>query len=515
MTAELTRFNQFIQRLRSADAFEHPVSEVSVIETHISAVLLAGEYAYKIKKPVNFGFVDFSTLQKRKLFCEEEMRLNGRFAPDLYLGVVPIHGSVRSPTFKRDGPAIEYAVKMRRFHQEALLDRRIREKGSVTAAMIEAFAVDIASVHAGAERVGADTRFGRAEVVAANVRGCRDPIRAAGLFGSEPAAAEVFEHMEGRIETLGPWFEQRVRAGGIRECHGDLHLGNLILADGRIRAFDCIEFNPDLRWIDVANDIAFFTMDLGFHGETGLARCFRSAYLDAAGDYSILHVLRFYEIYRALVRAKVAALREAEEPGTGARQDALAHLRLARWLSSGQPAASLIITHGLSGSGKTFASGRLVAETEAVRIRSDVERDRIVGDDPERYSPRNIDHVYDRLADLAGEIIAAGYPVIVDATFLKRGHRDRFRRLAERLRAPFRILDCRAAKEQLRRRIAERLDRGADASEADLEVLELQLRQHEPLAEEERPFAVPCGGASPPLPRLAAALGLDVDSVGS
>jgi aminoglycoside phosphotransferase family enzyme/predicted kinase len=511
-TLELAKFDRLVERLRNADAFGHSGSTVSVIETHISAVLLAGEYAYKIKKPVNFGFVDFSTLEKRRQFCEEEIRLNSRFAPDLYLAVVPIYGNAQSPTFEPDGPAIEYAVKMRRFDQDVLLDRCIRRKGLITAAKIEAFAVDISAIHAAADMAGPKTRYGRPEVVAANLRGCRGPIQAAGLLDSKPAAERLFDYTEGWLNELNPWFEHRLRHGHVRECHGDLHLGNLIMANGRIEAFDCIEFNPDLRWIDVANDIAFFTMDLRFHGETGFARRFRNAYLDAAGDYSLLRVLRFYEVYRALVRAMVAALRESEKSGAGI-QDAVAHLALAQELASERPVVSLVITHGLSGSGKTFVSSKLVAASEAIRIRSDVERNRSTPDDGARYSDRNIDRVYEHLAGEAREVIAAGHPVVVDATFLKRSHRDRFRHLAEEFMVPFRVLDCQAPKEELHRRISARIDSGIDASEADHGVLGLQLRQREPLAEDERPFVVPSGGTQP-LARLVAALGLDVEPRG-
>lgn len=504
---DLAAFETLVENLRKPGVLEDSRDEAAVIQTHISAVLLTGEHAYKIKKPVDFGFVDFSTLDKRRHFCEEELRLNRRFAPDLYLAAVAIRGSVESPGIGGDGPVIDYAVKMKRFEQDALLDRCIRTPGTVTAPMVEAFAGEVAAVHADAARAPADGPYGTPAVVAGNLQGCRGPIEEAGLLGAGPGGRELFAQLAEQAVRLEPWFERRLRDGGVRECHGDLHLGNLFLAGGRIRAFDCIEFNPDLRWIDVANDIAFVTMDLRFHDEAGLARRFRNAYLEACGDYSILRVLRFYEIYRALVRAKVACLREVEDPGTG-EQDAASHLLLAGRLARDAPATPLIVTHGLSGSGKTFASSRLVSMSEAIRIRSDVERGRSMEEGGDRYSPRNIDRVYERLLSLARDILAAGYPVIVDATFLKHSHRRRFRELATELAVPFRILHCHAPPEELRRRVSLRLSRGTDASEADVGVLARQFREQESPDFREREFVVDYGEKTP-ADSLLAGLGLE------
>jgi hypothetical protein len=353
--------------------------------------------------------------------------------------------------------------------------------------------------------------YGTPGVIAANVRDCRAPIGDAGMLEGRPRYQGLFEYTENEAHILGPWLERRLRDGRVRECHGDLHLGNLFLAGGRIRAFDCIEFNPDLRWIDVANDVAFFTMDLRFHGERAFARQFRNTYLEASGDYSVLRVLHFYEIYRALVRAEVACLKEMEQAGAGLG-DAGAHLDLAVGLMREAPGTPLIITHGLSGSGKTFASGRLLAASDAIRVRSDVERDRRVDKGRERYTDHNVDLIYSRLLELAREIVSAGYPVIVDATFLKHAQRTRFRRLAADLAVPFRILHCRASAEELRRRIVARAQRGADASEADLAVLELQIGTQEPLTRDELPYVVEYDtGGRAPLSALAAGLNLDMD----
>ncbi|MDZ7840272.1 MAG: AAA family ATPase [Gammaproteobacteria bacterium] len=490
-------FLQLVDGLRTPGAYSHPVSGVEVIETHISGVLLAGDYAYKIKKPVDFGFVDFSTLEKRRHYCEEELRLNRRFSPDLYLDVVGIHGTRRAPRVGGDGPAFEYAVRMKRFDQDALLDRCVGNGDLVTASMIEAFARSVAGVHGDAATATSSDGFGSAETIVANVRECWDPIRAAGI-PEHAGVRRLAAHMDALGGALHEEFQKRLRAGRVRECHGDLHLGNLYLSDGAIRAFDCIEFNPSLRWIDVANEIAFTIMDLRYHGEAGLARRFRNAYLDASGDYAMLRVLIYYEIYRALVRAKVAALRESEQAGAGL-EDAGSHLELALGLMNTAPRPALIITCGLSGAGKTHASSELISCSEAVRIRSDVERNRNAGGAGNRYSETDIERVYERLLAEAEEIMDAGHPVIVDATFLRRARRGQFRALAERRGVPFRIFHCVAPEAVLRQRIRRRIVRGADESEADLAVLDRQLNEMELPGEDEKPWVVAYDTESPPL----------------
>ncbi|HSH42423.1 MAG TPA: AAA family ATPase [Arenicellales bacterium] len=492
------QFEQLVESLRDPGCYDHDVARVEVIETHISAVLLAGDYAYKIKKPVDFGFVDFTSLEKRRHFCEEELRLNRRFAPELYLDVVGIHGSAAAPRLGGREGAFEYAVKMKRFDQDALLDRCIADEGVVTVPMMEVFAADVAAVHESADAAAPGDGYGTPEVVTANVRECWQPMRQAGLLPGDSDHWRLRDHMDAQGEALEACFAERLRAGRVRECHGDLHLGNLFLVDDTIRAFDCIEFNADLRWIDVANDIAFTIMDLRYHDQAGLARRFRNAYLDATGDHGALRVLHYYEIYRALVRAKVAALRESGRAGSGL-EDAQRHLALAAGLMDEAPRPALVVTCGLSGSGKTYVSGDLVACSEAVRIRSDVERNRLPEAGDGRYSEQAIERVYERLLEQAENIIGAGFPVIVDATFIRRAHRDEFRALAERLDVPFRIFYCTAPEPVLRRRIRHRAEQGRDESEADLAVLDLQLEEFEPPADDEQRWVVEYDTQSPPL----------------
>ena len=297
-------------------------------------------------------------------------------------------------------------------------------------------------------------------------------------------------------------FAQRKREGRVRECHGDLHLGNIVFLDGEPRAFDCIEFNPDLRWIDVMNEVAFLVMDLHAASRPDLARRFLNTYLEFSGDYGGLRVLPYYFAYRAMVRGKIGLIRARQlEPGSegqGPLQESCRrYLELAR--SCARPGPGFVaITHGFSGSGKTTLSQSLVELTGAIRIRSDIERKRMHGisstDHQEPgiagglYSADVTDSTYQRLLELAGTILESGHGVIVDATFLKRRHRDMFRAFAARARVPFSIVDFTVREEILRERIAARLEQGQDASDADLAVLEHQLATHEPLQTEELAF---------------------------
>ena len=507
---------QLLQGLLQAHAYPHEVGKVERIETHISTVLLAGKFAYKIKKPVNLGFLDFSTLQLRRHYCEEELRLNRRLAPRLYLEVVGIAGSVDAP---RIGPlnlpnaegAIEYAVKMERFEQSALLDRMLAG-GALTSRHLDALAATVAAFHARIERSVAGGNdhagYGTPASIEAPVRQNFEQIRPLLETGAERAAlARLEEWSRAAHAGLSPLMEERRRAGFVRECHGDLHLGNITWIDGEIQVFDCIEFNPRLRWIDVASEIAFTVMDLAARGRPDWGARFLNAYLEITGDYAALRLLKYYLVYRAMVRAKVARIRAAQT-GDELRQaglhravldDYADHIKLAT--SYTEPGkAALIVTRGVSGSGKTTATQPLVEQLGAVRMRSDVERKRLHGLprearshsalNAELYAPAASQATYAELRRLAALAIAAGYPVIADATFLRRAWRDDFRALAAELNVPFLIFECRADAAELRRRVAQRERCGQDASEGTLAVLERQLQEDEALSAEEAECAV-------------------------
>jgi hypothetical protein len=488
-----------VQKLLRPEAFDHPVAGLRVVETHISWVILTGPYAYKIKKPVELGFVDFGTLERRKFFCEEELRLNRRLAPELYVEVVAIRGDPARPRMGGGGEAIEYAVKMRQFPESAELERAL-ERGEPSERHFETLARELHAFHRSLPAAPPDSPWGGPESVHRSTLDNFREIRGR-LAEAEDARAldAVAAWSEAEHLRLAGAIESRRRRGWVRECHGDLHLGNLVLLDDRIVPFDGIEFSEALRWNDVVSEAAFLVMDLEFHGRADLANGFLNAYLEEGGDYDGLRVLPYYLVYRALVRAKVAAIRMAQASADAAeRRRLLDRFRRLLALAEGYtrpPCPSVAITHGLSGSGKTTLSRRVAAQSGAIRINSDVERKRLFGLRPlDRsssgisagiYTPEATARTYNRLLELASRVVELGYPVVVDAAFLKHDQRRPFARLAETLRVPLWIYELKTPVETLRRRIEERRARGGDASEADLAVLERQMAGIEPLGEDE------------------------------
>ncbi len=489
-----------IAALLRPDRYPHPVATVEHLQTHISHILLAGDYAYKIKRPVNLGFLDFTSLAQRHGYCEQELRLNRRLAPDLYLDCLPIGGSRAQPALG-GAPAIEYAVRMRRFPQEALLDRALAA-GHLESRHFEALARQLANFHRAIPVADPAAPFGEPEQV-------RQPMLDDFTYTrprlSDPADLAVLAEVEHwTLETsaqLRPRLMERKVGGWIREGHGDLHLGNMILNDdGSITIFDCIEFSDALRWIDVVNDLAFLTMDLHSRGAGRFAQRLLNAWLEFSGDFAGMALLAYYQVYRAMVRAKVNAIQSCQEGVTdadraAAREQRRDYLRLALALTQ-QPAPFLLITHGVSGSGKSRRTGQLLEVLPgAIRIRADVERKRLFGlgplDDSRSafgqglYTAEASARTYQRLFELTDQLLAAGHPALVDATFMKRAHREPFRELAARHGVPFILLECGADADILRERVAARQKRGDDATEADVAVLEWQLQCVEPPASDE------------------------------
>jgi aminoglycoside phosphotransferase family enzyme/predicted kinase len=502
---------RLVSALRDAARMQAPGDRVRVLETHISYVLLIGQFAYKIKKAVSTGFLDYRSLQDRRFYCAEELRLNRRLAPALYLDVVAITGSVAAPAIAGEGAAIEYAVRMRAFPQEALATR-VLSRGQLTYRHVDALAAQVAAFHGAAEVAKPDGPFGTPGAILRLALQNFSHIRSL-LDDREDCSA---------VDALESWtLEQHARCaramarrkelGFIRECHGDLHLANIAIFEGQPVIFDCIEFNAEMRWIDMMNEIAFTVMDLEGHGRPDFARRFLNAYLEIGGDYDGLGVLRFYLVYRAMVRAKVACMRAGQlRSGAGyaaARTEYFRCVRLAGSLT--QPSRpAIIITHGFAGSGKTTRTQALLESIAAVRVRTDVERKRIHGLGPTArnadridaglYAPAATRRTYRRARMLATRVAEAGYVAIVDGAFLKRWQRRLFRELAAKLRIPFVVVAFVATEATLRERIARRLHEGNDASDADFGVLEQQLRTHEPLTVDELAESVVIDTAATP-----------------
>ena len=469
----MPQFN--IAELQNPSAYSDAVTSVDLIQTHISWVFLAGEFAYKIKKPVDFGFLDFSTLARRKTLCDAEFELNRRFAPDLYTGVVPIVQVNGKLCVGGEGEAVEWAVQMRRFPQQAQLDECLA-RGALTAADLAAFAVQLAAIHAQLPCVP-PADFGSAE---AAWRPMAENFRQVVLTSLHSRAAETIGNIErwsaGHNQALRVVLDRRRADGFVRECHGDLHLTNLVRLDGEIHAFDCIEFSAELRWVDVISDVAFLAMDLESRSRPDLAVAFLDAYLAANGDYQGAALLGFYKVYRSMVRAKVAAL---QHDGGSGEPDVLRarfdrHVVFAASMVNGQGTA-MYLTCGVSGSGKSWLSERLVPLLTAIRIRSDVERKRVLAGAAADYSSDAVADVYDRLLAAAESVLKGGTSVIVDATFIDARKRARFVGLAKTLGVALRIIYTSAPREVLESRIRARALRGSDPSDADLHVLEHQL----------------------------------------
>ena len=497
ISTDLLRQQQLVDAMRAPGYFRQPTR---LEETHISWVLLTGRDAYKLKKAVDLGFLDFSTLELRRFFCSEELRLNRRLAAGLYLDVIAIGGTPEEPVMGKE-PAIEYAVHMRRFAQTSLMDHLLAH-GRITPAHIDKLAAVIANFHAALPPAAADSpHCATAEIEKAAMQNfahlpqlLKTPDDLAMLEAVREASAQEFS-------TCEPLFRQRAAAGCVRECHGDLHLGNIVLLDDMPTPFDGIEFSAPLRWIDVISEISFTVMDLLRRGQPQLAWRLLNAYLEITGDYQGCSVLHFYLAYRATVRAKIAAIRAGQR---GARmkkelKSCRSYLRLAQsCLTRRRPA--IIITHGLPGCGKSTFAQIALERLGAIRIRSDVERKRLFGLAPLADSKAQIDvdiysadatwRTYAKLKELARAVITAGFPVIVDAAFLLHAEREIFRALAKELAVPIVIASLQTDTAVLTERLAQRSSRRNDASEADFSVMKKLQVVQEPLGKEEQIAAV-------------------------
>ncbi|WP_455206865.1 bifunctional aminoglycoside phosphotransferase/ATP-binding protein [Kaarinaea lacus] len=480
----------------------HGVSDVQVIETHISWVLLTGKIVYKVKKPVDLGFVNFTTLEKRKFYCFEELRLNKRLAPELYIDVVAITGNAADIAINGKGSAIDYAVRLHQFDLNKQLDVLVDQQ-KLTLEHVQELAVIIANFHRAIKRAGPDTRYGEPAVVhhttAENFQHCRELLQ---NDQDLHTINELESWNNAEFSRIEPELAARKKNGFVRECHGDLHLGNIAIFKDRITPFDCIEFNPDFRWIDVISEVAFLVMDLFARGRQDLAAHFLNDYLTLTGDYQGVNCLRFYLVYRAMVRAKVQIIRSSQRDCNQNQQQ----MNLASYYHFVELADKfrkitqplLVITHGLSGSGKTTIAKQLFRYWFAIHVRSDVERKRLFNlqamdksdsaVDQGIYSKDASEQTYAKLYTLADHILRNNWHVIVDATFLQQAHRSRFRQLAEEHHAGFIILDCRADKETLRQRIISRAQESTAISEATLEVLEHQIETAQPFSNDELPY---------------------------
>jgi aminoglycoside phosphotransferase family enzyme/predicted kinase len=480
-----------IEELLCPAVFPHPITHLELRETHVSWVILTGSVAYKIKKPLKLDFLDASTLARRRALCEEEIRLNRRLAPELYAGVVAITMDAAGLHMVGSGQIVEYAVRMKQFDASQELPALLAQS-QIGLAEVAVLAERLAEFHVHAATAPAGDAFDYIGQLRNSVLGNLatllshlDPTQ------QFPEMGLLVDWTHDSLHTFAARFRKRQEQGFVRECHGDLHAHNIVRWKGRLTPFDCLEFDPKLRWIDVMNDVAFLVMDFVAHARADLAAGFLSRYVEQTGDYAGIRLLPFYAVYRALVRAMVDALGAEQRPAQ--HRELYERLRCrvrtaADFMQAKSP--SLLIMHGPSGSGKSWLSELLVPLIPALRIRSDLERKRLAPP-PHDALARQGNHTaemtrrtYARLALCAESCLLAGVNTIVDATFLDREDRRQFRELAGRLGVSFVIVSCRATEAELARRIAARRTKN-DPSDADLAILDQQLRHLEPLPADE------------------------------
>ena len=489
--AALVEHAQRVAALRRPGACAGQPQAATLIETHISSLLLAGEFVFKLKKPVALPFVDFSSLELRHEACLAELRLNRRTAPRCYLAVVPVQAAAAGPVILAPdtaagapaGELLDWAVMMRRFDDGGLFSR-LAQAGQLQTEQIDALATEVARFHG--QQEPAPPGFGRAEATRHVVR--ENMAELVALATGTRAAADLLalQHWtESRGSELATLMDLRCRTGHVREVHGDLHLGNIVWAEGQPMLFDALEFNDSMRHIDTVGDWAFTFMDLLAAGLPRLAWRFVSAVLDASGDHAALPLLRWWAVHRAAVRAKVALLSAAKQ-GAAARElpaEAQRYLDAARQLAlldGVSEAPRLVLACGLSGSGKSLVAGTLAERLGAVRVRSDVERKRLFALPPTArsaqglYTPEATRRTYERLQELADEALSGQVSIVVDAASLQRRERDALREVAARRGARFSLVCCTAPLAVLRQRVQARQLAGDDPSDATVEVLARQ-----------------------------------------
>ncbi len=475
-----------VEALMDPGFYPNPPGQVIHKETHISHVFLAGDLVYKIKKAVRYPFLDYSTLAKRRHFLEEELRLNRRLAPSVYLAVMPI--TCDSSGWRLGGwiDPCEYTLIMRRLPEDRIL-RALLDSGQVDAQMMRRLAEVLAEFHLKAERVSGSESAGHGEEVEREWNENLSELRTAALGFTTPQGLKVLEDFGARfIASQRDLLQRRAREGWIRDVHGDLHCEHVCFAPEGIQIYDCIEFSAKLRRCDLASEIAFLLMDLNVRGAGSLRAPFLNRYLELVNDPELPLLLPFYECYRALVRAKVEALR----PDT-ARVRAPRYFQYAVELTWQPRKPFLILVSGLTGSGKSTLSRELAKRLQIPVINSDAVRKQLAGETGRKmdafgagmYSHAMTEKTYARMADLAREQVLSGAGAIIDATFGTKANRQKFLKLVEQLNIPLLLIHCFASDETTRKRLAQRLAEGTDISDGRWEIYQRQKETYEPMEE--------------------------------
>ncbi|TAG55815.1 MAG: adenylyl-sulfate kinase [Oscillatoriales cyanobacterium] len=497
----MTCLPPLIQQMLQPGFYPHGVTEpVQLIQTHISFVLLTGDYTYKIKKPVDFGFLDYSTVEKRQHFCIQELEMNRRTAPEIYLEVLPIIQSGDAFQFGSNSPdvnptqvAVEYALKMRQFPQDSLL-LSLLEHGLLTEQIMADLGREVARFHSTAVSNSYIRKFGEVTQIRTAID---NNYRISQKYIGGPQTAsqyrETKDYTDAFFDENQDLFERRIANNKIRECHGDLHLRNIAWWQDKILLFDCIEFNEHFRFVDVMYDIAFTVMDLESRGRRDLGNVFLNTYVEQTGDWEGLQVLPLYLSRQAYVRAKVTSLMlddEAVSTNEKAQiSQSAAHYYKLAWEYTKPRSGKLTLMSGLSGSGKSTAARYLARHTGAIHIRSDAVRKHLGGiplnerGGQDLYSDEMTARTYGRLLELGIMLADRGWDVILDAKFDRQNWRTDAMNLAQSHGLPLQIVYCTAPMAVLRQRLQQR--RG-DIADATAELLTSQQAEAEPFTQLEQ-----------------------------
>lgn len=487
-----------VQQMLQPTFYPHVVVEpIRLLQTHISFVLLTGNYVYKLKKTVNFGFLDYSSLEKRRHFCQQELEMNQRGAAEIYLEVLPISQQGEGFVLGSSDNIVEYALKMRQFPQENLWTS-LFDRGELSDSHVEELGRTIARFHAQSPTDEYIQSFGLPDRIQEAIEG---NYRATEPYIDRVQTRQQFEEIKAFTDRFFREncvvFDRRIAAGKIRACHGDLHLKNIATWHDKIILFDCIEFNEPFRLVDVMYDVAFVVMDLEARGRQDLANIFLNTYVEETGDWEGLQVLPLYRCRQAYVRAKVTSFL-LDDPGISdaekqeASQNAAGYYHLA-WQYARSRLGRFIIMSGLSGVGKSTVASWVARRLGAVRIRSDAVRKHWAGIPLDRrgeasiYSESMTQQTYDRLLELGQMLAVQGWSVILDAKFDRSVWRKKAIELATTENLPIRILHCQASPEVLRDRLNRRT---GDIADATADLLDSQLAAAEPFDESERNYAI-------------------------
>ena len=499
-----------IEQMLQAGFYPHEVVEpIELIQTHVSYVFLTGNYAYKVKKPVNFGFLDYSTLDARSHFCHQELEMNQRGAPELYLEVLPVTQAGDKFSLGGTGEAVEYVLKMRQFPQSALLSEMF-EKGTLTEAHMKELGQVVAKYHEQSHSSDRIRTFGEvAQVRQAIDENYEQTKNYIGTAQTQTQYAQTKKYTDNFFVGRSSLFQSRIENNKIRECHGDLHLRNICLWNDKILLFDCIEFNEPFRFVDVMYDVAFTVMDLQARKRSDFGNAFLNTYAEQTGDWEGLQVLPLYLSRQAYVRAKVTSFL-LDDPGIpeAAKVEAAAtasgYYKLA-WEYTKPRQGKLILMSGLSGAGKSTTAQLLARKLDAIHLRSDAVRKHL-GNIPlsergsdELYTPQMTQKTYDRLLQLGVMLAHQGFTVILDAKYDRVALRMNAIDLASFQQLPLQIIHCTAPIEVLRERLSART---GDIADATADLLESQIANTEAFTTVEQPYVQTLDTTKPLEPQL-------------